>query len=74
MTKQLKRLNIKPEYSLVPLPKSGHRGIGHVYRRKTIYAVFLHQKHYKSKTFRTLTDALCHKYIRILKYKANIHK
>ena len=72
MTKQLKRLNIKPEYSLVPLPKSGHRGIGHVYRKKTIYAVFLYQKHYKSKTFRTLTDALCHKYIRILKYKANI--
>ena len=72
MTKQLKRLNIKPEYSLVPLPKSGHRGIGHVYRKKTIYAVFLYQKHYKSKTFRTLTDALCHKYIRILKFKANI--
>jgi len=72
MTKQLKRLNIKPVFSLYPIPKSGHRGISHVYRKKTSYMVFLHQKHYKSKTFKTLTDALCHKYIKILKYKANI--
>jgi hypothetical protein len=72
MTKQLKRLNIKPEYSLVPIPKSGHRFINIPPRKKITYMVYLHQDIYKTRTFKKLTDALCHKYIRILKYKANI--
>jgi hypothetical protein len=72
MTKQLTRLNIKPEYSLVPIPKSGHRGISEVYRKKTSYMVFLYRDEYKQKTFKKLTDALCCKFIRILKYNAKI--
>jgi hypothetical protein len=70
--KQLKRLNIKPDYSLYPMPKSGHRGISILYRKKPLYSLFIHPKHYKAKAYKRLTDALCHKYIRILKYKAKI--
>jgi len=72
MTKQLNRINIKPEYSVIPFPKSGHRYINIPPRKKISYMVYLHQKHYKTRTFKKLSDALCHKYIRILKYKANI--
>lgn len=72
MTKQLKRLNIKPAYSLYPIPKSGHRYINIPPREKISYTVYLHQDKYRTKTFKKLTDALCYKYIRILKYKAKI--
>lgn len=70
--KQLKRLNIKPDYSLYPMPKSGHRSINKLVRNKISYCVYIHKDKYKTRTFKTLADALCHKYIRILKYKAKI--
>mgnify|MGYP003114944443 CR=1 FL=1 len=72
MTKQLNRLNIKPTYSLVPLPKSGHRYINIPPRKKTSYMVYLHKDKYNSRTFKNLNDALCYKFIVILKYKAKI--
>ena len=75
MTKQLERLNIKPEYSLVPMPKSGHRSINKIvrYQNKICYCVYLYQNIYKTRTFKKLTDAICCKFIRILKYKAKIN-
>ena len=69
----LKRLNIKPEYSLYPIPKSGHRGINKLVRNKISYSVYLHQDKYRTRTFKNLTDALCYKFIVILKNKAMIN-
>ena len=59
---------------LHPLPKSGHRYINKLIRKnnKISYSVYLYQDKYKTKTFKNLTDALCHKFIRILKYNAKI--
>ena len=73
MTKQLERLNIKPEYSLVPIPKSGHRSINKIvrYQNKICYCVYLYQNIYKTRTFKKLTGALCCKFVRILKYLKN---
>lgn len=73
MTKQLKRLNIKPEYSLYPMPKSGHRYINIIRRKRISYMVTLYQKKYRTRTFKELKLALCYKFIIILKNKANIN-
>ncbi len=73
MTKQLKRLNIKPEYSLYPMPKSGHRYINIPPRKRISYTVTLYQKKYRTRTFKELKLALCYKFIIILKNKANIN-
>ena len=73
MTKQLVRLNIKPEYSAYPIPKSGHRYINIPPRKKISYMVYLHQKKYNTRTFKELKLALCYKFIIILKNKANIN-
>ena len=73
MTKQLLRLNIKPEYSLYPMPKSGHRYVNIPPRKKISYTVNLYQRKYRTRTFRELKIALCYKFIIILKNKANIN-
>jgi len=73
MTKQLKRLNIKPEYSLYPIPNSGHRYVNIPPRKKISYMVYLYQTKYKTRTFKELKLALCYKFIIILKNKANIN-
>jgi len=73
MTKQLKRLNIKPEYSLYPMPKSGHRYINIIRRKRISYMVTLYQKKYRTRTFKELKLALCYKFIIILKNKAGIN-
>ena len=75
MTKQLERLNIKSGYSLIPMPKSGHRSISKIvrYKNKICYCVYLYLNIYKTRTFKKLTDALCFKFIRTLKYKAKIN-
>jgi hypothetical protein len=73
MTKQLIRLNIKPEYSLYPMPKSGHRYINIPPRKKISYTVNLYQRKYRTRTFKELKIALCYKFIIILKNKANIN-
>ena len=73
MTKQLIRLNIKPEYSLYPMPKSGHRYVNIPPRKKISYTVNLYQRKYRTRTFRELKIALCYKFIIILKNKANIN-
>ena len=66
--KQLKRLNIKPEYSLYPPPKSGHRGIYIRPRKnnKTGFQVIMYQGKYGTKNFRNKIDSLCYKFIIIL--------
>ena len=74
MTKQLKRLNIKPIYSTRPISNSGHRHI-HVIKRKGqkfLYMVTLSRLKYKSRTFKSITNSLCYKFIIILKSKANL--
>ncbi len=73
MTKQLIRLNIKPEYSLYPMPKSGHRYVNIPPRKKISYTVNLYQRKYNTRTFKELKIALCYKFIIILKNKANIN-
>ena len=73
MTKQLIRLNIKPEYSLYPMPKSGHRYVNIPPRKKISYTVNLYQRKYRTRTFRELKIALCYKFIIILKNKAKIN-
>ncbi len=71
----LERLNIKPEYSLYPEPKSGHRGIYCRPRKnnQVSYNVVMYQAKYGSKSFRNKTDALCYKFIIILIHKSNVH-
>jgi len=73
MTKQLKRLNIKPEYSLYPMPKSGHRYVNIPPRKRISYTVTLYCKKYRTRTFKELKLALCYKFIIILKNKAGIN-
>jgi hypothetical protein len=73
--KQLKRLNIKRSPALLhAIPKSGHRYINKLvrYKNKARFTLYLHKDKYKTRTFKTLTDALCLKFITILKYKAEI--
>ena len=70
MTKQLKRLNISPYDPLYPIPKSGHRHIYIVSRERISYMVSYYKK--PSRTFKTITDALCYKFIMLLKIKANL--
>jgi len=61
MTKQLKRLNIKPEYSLYPIPKSGHRFINIPPRKKISYMVYIHQDRYKNiRLISAYNLLLCH--------------
>lgn len=71
MTKQLKRLNIKPIYSTRPISNSGHRFI-HIIRRnsKILYIMTRYKNHSKTRSFKKLTDSLCYKFIIILKTKA----
>jgi hypothetical protein len=71
--KQLKRLNIKPEYSLYPPPKSGHRGIYNRARKNNhpSYNVVMYQAKYGTRSFRNKTDSLCYKFIIILIHKSH---
>lgn len=59
---------------LQPIPASGHRYINKIvrYNNKISYSVYLYKDKYKTRTFKNLTDALCLKFIRILKYNAKI--
>ena len=59
---------------LHPIPASGHRYINkrELKKNKLSYSVYIYKDNYKTKTFKTLTDALCLKFIRILKYNAKI--
>lgn len=70
MTKQLKRLNIQPFDSLYPIPKSGHRHIYIPPRNHISYMVSYYKK--PSRTYKNITDALCYKFIMLLKIKSNI--
>jgi len=70
MTKQLKRLNISPADPLYPIPKSGHRHIYIPPRERISYMVSYYKK--PSRTFKNLNDALCYKFIMILKFKSNL--
>jgi len=70
MTKQLKRLNIKPHYNPRPIASSGHRFVNIIKRKKISYFVCIKKKH--SRTFKEKKLALCYKFIMILKIKSNI--
>jgi len=70
MTKQLKRLNFKPPYSLYPTSKSGHKHIYIPPKKRISYMVSFYKK--PSRTYKSLTDALCYKFIILLKIKSNI--
>tara|TARA_R110000737_G_scaffold157324_1_gene185836 strand:- start:2314 stop:2550 length:237 start_codon:yes stop_codon:yes gene_type:complete len=76
MTKELKRLNIKPYYCAYPTPKSGHRNIYIRYRanNQKSYSVCMYEAKYGSKSFRNKSDALCWKFIIILIHKTRINK
>ena len=69
MTKQLERLNFKRPYSIRPVANTGHR---HICKRRNYnqYSVKMPEK--KGKAFKNLTDALCYKFILLLKIKSNI--
>ena len=61
MTKQLKRLNIKPPYSTRPMPSSGHRCL--TFRKtkyKTYFIVTVKQR--GQRQFKCMKLALCYKF------------
>ncbi len=70
MTKQLKRLNIKRPYSLYPTSKSGHKHIYIPPRQRKAYMVSFYKK--PSRTYKSLTNALCYKFIMLLKIKSKL--
>ena len=72
MTKQLKRLNIKPPYSTRPMPSSGHRCL--TFRKtkyKTYFIVTVKQR--GQRQFKCMKLALCYKFIMILKIKSKYY-
>ena len=69
MTKQLQRLNIKPPYSTRPIANTGHR---HICKMKNCNSYGVKYDKQKGKSFGNLTDALCYKFIILLKIKSNI--
>lgn len=74
--KELKRLNYKVPYSTRPIGNSGHR---FVYRRKSrcagryYYAVCFSKRKIPARQFKFRNDALCYKFIILLKIKSNIY-
>jgi len=71
MTKQLKRLNIKPPYSTRPIASSGHRYVNILERKNISYYVCI--KKINSRTFKEKKLALCYKFIMLLKIKSNYY-
>ena len=72
MTKYLKRLNIKPRYSTRPMPSSGHRCLTERHGKKwSYYIVTVKQR--GQRQFKCKKDALCYKFIMILKIKSKYY-
>jgi len=69
MTKQLERLNIKPPYDTRPIANTGHR---HICKMKNRNSFGVKYDKYKGRSFKNLKDALCYKFILLLKIKSNI--
>ena len=72
--KELKRLNYELPYSTRPISNSGHR---FVYRRmgrgRYYYAVCFRKQMIPARQFKLRRDALCYKFIILLKIKSNIY-
>lgn len=72
MTKQLKRLNIKPPYNTMPIPPTGHRYI--TFRRTTKKTYFIVTvKQTGARQFISKKLALCYKFIMLLKIKSKYY-